>query len=137
MACDRVNKKQYAVDNPEKVVIKKQNEYSRNREKYLATKKDYRQKNKGLINAAVASRKKRIITAIPKWVGIDELWMITEVYSIATLRTKIFGFSWHVDHIVPMQGKLVSGLHTISNLQVIPAIENLKKKNKFEVLNGF
>jgi hypothetical protein len=70
---------------------------------------------------------------MPKWVDSEELWLIKEVYDLAALRTKLFGFSWHVDHIVPLQGALVSGLHTIGNLQVIPGVENMSKSNKFEL----
>jgi hypothetical protein len=69
----------------------------------------------------------------PKWLSKDDFWMIQQAYEMAELRTKMFGFSWHVDHIIPLRGKKVSGLHTPTNLQVIPASVNASKNNKFEV----
>lgn len=68
---------------------------------------------------------------IPSWVDSEELFLIHEVYDLARLRTKVTNIKWQVDHIVPLQGKLVRGLHTINNLQVIPAKINQSKGNKF------
>ena len=94
----------------------------------------YAKANKSKLNAKTRRRQAMIINRTPAWVDSEELWLIKEAYALAELRTNLFGFSWHVDHIVPLQGKLVSGLHTISNLQVIPAIENIRKHNRFEVV---
>jgi hypothetical protein len=72
----------------------------------------------------------------PIWVDKEHLWLIKQAYELAILRTKQFGFLWHVDHIIPLNGKIVSGLHVIENIQVIPAAENLLKNNKYEIKNA-
>jgi hypothetical protein len=59
---------------------------------------------------------------IPSWANIEK---IKEIYSKCPE-------GYHVDHIVPLQGKNVSGLHVENNLQYLPAVENLKKYNKYE-----
>lgn len=74
-----------------------------------------------------AARKKRM----PKWLTSDDLWMISQAYELAATRTDRFGFSWHVDHKIPLNGRTVSGLHVPLNLQVIPWIDNLRKNNQF------
>ena len=97
--------------------------------------KKYEATDKGYLNKynTVARRRAARIQRIPKWLTKDDLWLIKEAYELAALRTKMFGFKWHVDHIIPLQGKTVSGLHMIENLQVIPEKHNLSKHNKFEV----
>jgi len=57
----------------------------------------------------------------------DDRWMLAEFYSLAKLREEVFGFKWHVDHIVPLSK---GGRHCLSNLQVVPEYWNLSKGNR-------
>ena len=98
--------------------------------------KEYRANNKNLINYLCQKRKIALLNRTPNWLTQDDFWLIEEAYELAGKRTELFGFSWHVDHIVPLRGKTVSGLHVPTNLQVIPWLENQRKTNKFEVLSG-
>lgn len=58
--------------------------------------------------------------------------VMLEAADLAVRRREITGFDWHIDHVIPMQGKSVSGLHVWNNLRVIPASENFRKSNRFE-----
>lgn len=93
-------------------------------------KRDYQKRNLHLYAKIKAKRKAAQLKRTPKWVGPEEHWLIKEAYALAALRTKVMGFSWHVDHIVPLQGKIVSGLHVPNNLQVIPAVVNIRKGDR-------
>lgn len=87
---------------------------------------EWRQENKGKVNLYSMRRKAAKIKAIPCW---RNDFFIEEAYDLAQLRTKATGFEWHVDHIIPLQGKTVCGLHVENNLQVIPASQNQSKSN--------
>ena len=92
------------------------------------------QKNNATIYAANAAKYRASkAQRTPVWLDEDSLWMISQAYELAALRTKLFGFSWHVDHVLPLHGRLVSGLHVPNNLQVIPGLQNIAKNNRFEV----
>jgi len=56
--------------------------------------------------------------------------MIESLYTIAHMLTESTGIQHHVDHIQPLQGKKVSGLHVQDNLQVVTAEDNIRKKNR-------
>ena len=131
--CDIAKQNRLRKENPEKYKRKNEKIYANNREKILIQKKKYRQDNKASINALSKAYKTRKMHRIPKWIGAEEMWLIKEAYRLAKLRTSLHGFTWHVDHIIPLQGELVSGLHVPENLQVIPWLDNVKKKNKYEV----
>lgn len=54
-----------------------------------------------------------------------------EAHELAQLRMAATGVEWEVDHIVPLQSKLVCGLHNEFNLAVITKSENLTKRNYY------
>ena len=99
-----------------------------NPEKIKALKAAYRKKNPGVDASYGAKRRAISKLATPSWAN---KFFIEEAYRLAALRTKMLGYPWHVDHIVPLNSKIVCGLHTHNNLRVIPAIENLKKHNTY------
>lgn len=89
----------------------------KNREHLRAYQREYYKDKYGERNAKHEKRlKERFV--------FDDMDEIQEFY-----RNCPKGF--HVDHIIPLNGKNVSGLHTISNLQYLLATENLRKSNKF------
>jgi hypothetical protein len=59
----------------------------------------------------------------------DELtaFVTAEGHRLRILRNSCTKIEWHVDHIIPLKGKTVSGLHVWNNLQVIPKTLNLRK----------
>lgn len=63
----------------------------------------------------------------------DELTelVLKEAHDLREKRNSLTNLKWHVDHIIPLKGKLVSGLHIWSNIQVIPAFLNLQKGASF------
>ena len=63
--------------------------------------------------------------------------LIVAKYQLAAMLTQASGIEHHVDHIIPLQGRKVSGLHVFSNLRVIPGSDNVKKSNKFSIQGGF
>lgn len=55
---------------------------------------------------------------------------IQDFYWLAQDLKAVTGEDYHVDHIIPLRGKNVSGLHVPWNLQVLPSDVNLRKSNK-------
>ena len=101
-----------------------------NKEHYANYFARYAQENRGKVNAKWMKREASKKCRTPSWLTNDEHWMIEQAYDIAAVRTKMLGIKHHVDHIVPLQGKTVSGLHVPWNLRVIPAKENQMKSNQ-------
>ena len=81
--------------------------------------KNYRKKNKEHINFKNRTRKAMLKQRIPRWANLDE---IRSIYLNCPENH-------HVDHIIPLCGDIVCGLHVEYNLQYLPAIENIRKHN--------
>lgn len=124
-------KKEYYVNNKEKHSKKMAENYKKNSDKYKEKSKKWKETNRSRHNANCMLRHVMKMKAKPVWLSDDDLWMIEEAYSLAKLREQMTGIKWHVDHIVPLRGKTVCGLHVPWNLQVITASENCSKRNKF------
>jgi hypothetical protein len=98
---------------------------------YKTQKREYRKINAAKWTAKTRKYQISKINRTPAWLTEDDHWMIEQAYELANLRTKLFGFKWHVDHVIPLQGRLVSGLHVPHNMQIIPARDNCSKSNRF------
>jgi hypothetical protein len=90
-----------------------------------------REKEKSERLAATIKRRLSKLHRTPKWLTKDQLKEITEFYKMAKELEKVFPWKQCVDHIVPLQGKTVSGLHVPWNLQILSAKDNMEKGNKF------
>lgn len=101
-------------------------------EVYKAQKRRYAQANPAKLTAKTRRYELSKISRTPAWLTIDDLWLMEQAYELAALRTELFGFSWQVDHVIPLRGRLVSGLHVPHNLQVIPAYTNRSKSNRYD-----
>ena len=83
-------------------------------------------------SARVAKRRALLKKAYrEEWLTEFDLFAITEIYDISRRRSELTGVEHHVDHVVPLQGKTVTGLHVPWNLQVITAAENYRKNNRY------
>jgi hypothetical protein len=107
-------------------------EWHKENAKYLKEYyKKYNQLNK---SKKIAHNNKRKLTQkqrMPLWLSKQDKEHIDYFYSQAQVLTKKTGIKHHVDHIVPIQGKNVSGLHVPWNLQILTAKDNLQKSNHF------
>jgi hypothetical protein len=85
---------------------------------------------RALVRYHVAKRRAAKLRRTPPWADMEA---IKAVYEEARRLTRETGIDHHVDHEIPLQGELVSGLHVHNNLQILTGSENSRKKNRFEV----
>lgn len=141
-------RKKYLLKNKLKIRDRNKEYYKKNKTKFtessvkrkstkakeiVAQKKEYYAKNKAEYLARCRLRQSRLIQRTPAWADLKK---IEKFYKDRETISNGTGVLHHVDHIIPLQGKTVSGLHVENNLQIIPAKENMSKHNNFYIENA-
>lgn len=136
---DRAATKAWALNNPEKLKTYREKHNKAyydsnksyfinyaNKNKEIRTKRsaEWAKTNPEIRASRQAYRRAKQLKATPKWADLEAI----EQFYLNCPK------GWHVDHIYPLQGKYQSGLHVLENLQYLPAIENLRKSNKCDII---
>jgi len=140
--CAKEKNKQYYIKNREKIKERrmknreknlehKRKWYKANQEKVKAYEKEWNKNNNDKKRTNAALRRAAKMQRTPCWLTEYDRALIQRKYTLASKKTESTGERWVVDHILPLQGKLVSGLHVSANLRVIKETTNLRKHNKY------
>lgn len=121
--------------------------YPQKRDKILATQKrsvekrraegkdvnkpsrEYNKRNPEYKRFYASQRKTHVRQATPSWLTSEQKAHIKRTYRLAQIMKDETGIDYHVDHIIPLRGENICGLHVPQNLQVLKADLNLKKSN--------
>lgn len=123
--------KSYRMANVKQIAEKRAEAYQGDRANKIKISTAWQKRNKASVNAKNKAYKAAKLQRTPKWLTELQYDHIEIFYEAASFMTKEVGISFEVDHVVPLKGKHVSGLHVPWNLQVITGAENNKKNNKF------
>ena len=112
--------KRWRAKHPEKLAETQRIQHERHKVKINAYTAQWKRDNWGTYKSYLAARKNRLKQATPKWENLKEIeWIYRHCPK-----------GYHVDHIIPLNGKNVCGLNCVENLQYLTAAENLRKSNK-------
>ena len=131
---DKVKKsiRQWRINNPDKVqaIQLRYRNNEENKKKLRERVKNWCKRNPDKSSHNNSKYRTKKLLRSPSWLTKEQLKQIERFYLLSKQFSDLTGIKYHVDHVVPLQGKTVSGLHVPWNLQIITAEENMKKHNK-------
>ena len=113
--------REWSKNNKEQKALTNKKWFRDNPEKSAIYRKRWRLKNKAYFTLMAAKRRAAKLQRTPPWADHEAINFFYECCPAGC----------HVDHIVPLRGDIISGLHVAENLQWLPALENLRKHNKW------
>ena len=122
----------YRESNKDKISLKVKVYHRENRERILSYQKSWRKSNPEKVATGSRERKKRQKQATPDWLSKEQENQIADIYKLRDECILLTGDPYEVDHIIPLKGEHVCGLHVPWNLQVLPRDLNRSKSNKHE-----
>lgn len=136
--CDNSRKKVWKQNNPQLASL-----YAKTAEQNRVNdpeRREYRRQlkktpaMKAINNASYAKRRAAKIQRTPKWLTEHDYKVMKAYYSVAQMLTRVNNEAWHVDHGIPLQAELASGLHVPKNLVLMRGIENETKRNIYIIV---
>lgn len=130
-ACEKLASRKYRDENPEKALATAKQYRARNQDKERARCTKYNKENPEVRAHHAALRRSKTKSATPQWLTEEQRGDIKKMYTLAKKFENLCGIKYHVDHIVPLAGDGVCGLHVPWNLQLLPASINIAKSNNY------
>lgn len=132
--CNKEKVNNWKMQNPEKAVNTSSNAskkwYSGNAQARKISMAQWQKLNPSKCASITAKRRSAQLLRTPNWLENTHFEQIENFYEVAEKYSAESGIKHEVDHIVPLQGKDVCGLHVPWNLQVIPVSLNRSKGNR-------
>jgi len=120
-------KRKYYEANKENVIARAQARTDEDKRRY---KKNHKINNPDMYKEMTSLRRRRFRDATPRWLTDAQKMEIRLKYRLAIELSRATGERHAVDHIIPLHGETVCGLHVPWNLQVLTQKDNLLKYNK-------
>jgi hypothetical protein len=130
LTCSAISIAKAKAKNPKKYYANAKAWNSRNPEKIREIHRKINRDNPARRNLWTANYRQAKIQRMPAWLNAGHMLEMESIYAYCSALRNV-GFDYHVDHIVPLRGDEVSGLHAPWNLQVILGVENMSKGNRF------